>query len=104
LFGIGLEAHWPQLPGIKERLDGCVRFVAKRLEQPDVEIINLGLIDSPERAMEAGHQFRREDVDVIFLHVTAYGPAHHCAVGVGHTMDRFEKLGQLLGIPTVRVC
>jgi L-arabinose isomerase len=34
----------------------------KKLERPDVEIINLGLIDSPERAMEAGHQFRREDV------------------------------------------
>ena len=72
LFGIGLEAYWPQFHGLKERLEGYVRLVAKRLERPDVEIINLGLIDSPERAMEAGHQFRREDVDVIFLYVTTY--------------------------------
>lgn len=72
LFGIGLEAYWPQFDGLKERLEGYVRAVSKKLERPDVEIINLGLIDSPERAMEAGHQFRREDVDVIFLYVTTY--------------------------------
>ncbi|MCX6970507.1 MAG: arabinose isomerase [Verrucomicrobia bacterium] len=72
LFGIGLEAYWPQFQGLKERLEGYVRAVSKKLERPDVEIINLGLIDSPERAMEAGHQFRREDVDVIFLYVTTY--------------------------------
>jgi len=72
LFGIGLEAYWPQFQGLKERLEGYLRVVSKKLERPDVEIINLGLIDSPERAMEAGHQFRREDVDVIFLYVTTY--------------------------------
>ena len=72
LFGIGLEAYWPQFSGLKERLEGYVGVVSKKLERPDVEIINLGLIDSPERAMEAGHQFRREDVDVIFLYVTTY--------------------------------
>ncbi|MEI6279676.1 MAG: arabinose isomerase [Verrucomicrobiae bacterium] len=72
LFGIGLEAYWPQFHGLKERLEGCVQVVSKKLERPDVEIVNLGLIDSPERAMEAGHQFRREDVDVIFLYVTTY--------------------------------
>ena len=72
LFGIGLEAYWPQFAGLKERLEGYVRVVSKNLERPDVEVINLGLIDSPERAMEAGHQFRREDVDVIFLYVTTY--------------------------------
>jgi L-arabinose isomerase len=32
------------------------------------------------------------------------GPAHHCAIGVGHIATKIEKLGQLLGIQTVRVC
>ena len=72
LFGIGLEAYWPQFHGLKERLEGYVRVVSEKLERPDVEIINFGLIDSPERAMESGHRFRREDVDVIFLYVTTY--------------------------------
>jgi len=34
----------------------------------------------------------------------AHGPAHHCAVGVGRIADKIEKLGQLLGMETVRVC
>jgi L-arabinose isomerase len=72
LFGIGLEAYWPQFEALKERLEGFVRAVSKKLDRPDVEVINLGLIDSPERAMEAGHRFRREDVDVIFLYVITH--------------------------------
>jgi len=33
-----------------------------------------------------------------------HGPAHHCAVGVGHIADKIEKLGKLLGMETARVC
>lgn len=72
LFGIGLEAYWPQFDGLKSRLESYLEVVAGRLARPSVEIVNLGLIDSPEKAMEAGHRFRREDVDLIFLHVTTY--------------------------------
>lgn len=32
------------------------------------------------------------------------GPAHHCAIGVGHLGGRIEKLGALLRIPVRRVC
>ena len=35
-------------------------------------MVNLGLIDSPEKAADAGHRFRQSDVDLIFLHVTTY--------------------------------
>jgi L-arabinose isomerase len=30
-------------------------------------------------------------------------PAHHCAVGVGHVAGAVEKVGQLLGLETVRI-
>lgn len=72
IFGIGLDTYWPQFPGLKERLEGYLAVVIGKLARPDVEIVSLGLIDSPEKAMDAGHQFRREDVDMIFLHVTTY--------------------------------
>jgi L-arabinose isomerase len=72
LFGIGLDTYWPQFPGLKERLEGYLAEVGAKLGRPGVEIVNLGLIDSPGRALEAGHAFRRADVDMIFLHVTTY--------------------------------
>jgi L-arabinose isomerase len=72
LFGIGLDAYWPQFEGLKPRLEGYLARVASRLERPGVEVVSLGLIDTPERALEAGHAFRRADVDLIFLHVTTY--------------------------------
>jgi len=72
LFGIGLDAYWPQFEGLEQRLRGYLETVAARLSQNGVELVNLGMIDTPEKAMEAGHRFRREDVDLIFLHVTTY--------------------------------
>ncbi|CAG5017083.1 L-arabinose isomerase [Dyadobacter sp. CECT 9275] len=72
LFGIGLEAYWEQFDGLEERLKGYVRLVEEKLAGFGAEIVNLGLIDTPEKALEAGHDFRRADVDLIFLYVTTY--------------------------------
>ena len=72
LFGIGLEAYWPQFCGLKKRLEGYLVQVDACLQRPGVDVVNLGLIDSAGKAMEAGHAFRRSDVDIIFLYVTTY--------------------------------
>lgn len=34
----------------------------------------------------------------------SHGPAHHCAVGVGHIAPKLNKLASLLGIKMVKVC
>jgi len=72
LFGIGLAAYWEQFPGLEERLKGYLRVVDEKLRSPGREIVNLGLIDSPERALAAGHEARRQDVDLLVLYVTTY--------------------------------
>jgi L-arabinose isomerase len=32
------------------------------------------------------------------------GPAHHCAIGVGHLAGKIEKLGRLLNLNVVKIC
>jgi L-arabinose isomerase len=34
----------------------------------------------------------------------SHGPAHHCAIGIGHVSNQLEKVAQLLQFPFVRVC
>jgi L-arabinose isomerase len=72
LFAIGLEAYWSQFEGLRKQLTEYAGQVAQRLGREGVEIVNLGMIDSPEKAVAAGHAFRKADVDLLFLHVTTY--------------------------------
>jgi L-arabinose isomerase len=72
LFGIGLNTYWPQFDGLQQRLTGYVEEVARQLNGRGAQVVNLGLVDTPEKAIAAGHEFRRQDVDLIFLYVTTY--------------------------------
>jgi L-arabinose isomerase len=72
LFGIGLDAYWAQFPGLEERLKCYLATVSSRLGGFGAEVVDVGLIDTPEKAFDAGHAFRRADVDLIFLYVTTY--------------------------------
>ncbi|MBS1606056.1 MAG: arabinose isomerase [Bacteroidetes bacterium] len=72
LFGIGLDAYWQQFEGLEERLTGYLTIVEQRLRSIHPEIVNLGLVDTPEKAFSAGAEFRKKDVDLIFLYVSTY--------------------------------
>jgi len=72
LMGIGLEAYWEQFKGLKERLEGCVNDVEDLIAAPDRVIVNLGLVDSPAAALDAGHQCRIEDIDLLLVYATTY--------------------------------
>ncbi len=72
LFGIGLDAYWPQFLGLRERLSGFIEQIAGKLGHFGVQVVNVGLVDTAEKSFSAGHEFRRADVDLIFLHVTTY--------------------------------
>jgi L-arabinose isomerase len=72
LFGIGLAAYWTQFSGLEDRLKGYVGTVEERLHGPAREVINFGLVDSPERASAVGHEARVQDVDILVIYVTTY--------------------------------
>ncbi|SEA45307.1 arabinose isomerase [Pedobacter hartonius] len=72
LFGIGLDTYWPQFDGLEQRLTGYLEEVENKLKNYGTEVLNLGLIDNAGKAFDAGHDFRKGDVDIIFLYVTTY--------------------------------
>lgn len=72
LFGIGLKAYWSQFPGLHDRLTENLNNLAGSITFPNIDLINLGLIDTPEKALAAGEKFKREDVDIILLYVSTY--------------------------------
>ena len=72
LFGIGLDAYWEQFEGLEQRLTGYLATVEQKLKQIHPGVINLGLVDTAEKAFAAGAECRKQDVDLIFLYVTTY--------------------------------
>ena len=72
LIGLGLEAYWPQFAGLEQRLLGYLGEVEGKISNNSRKIVNLGLVDSPAKAIEAGHACRRNDIDILLVHVTTY--------------------------------
>lgn len=72
LFGIGLDTYWPQFDGLLTRLTGYQRTIAERLAALGADVVDLGMVDSPQKARQAASGFRRNEVDLIFLYVSTY--------------------------------
>jgi L-arabinose isomerase len=72
LMGLGLEAYWTQFEGLETRLRGYLSVVEGKIGAGQREVFNLGLVDTPERALDAGHACRRNDIDILVVYVTTY--------------------------------
>src|SRR5579862_3458472 len=72
LCGIGLDAYWPQFAGLREQLERNLAQVQHRIEAMGVQVTALGLVDTPQRGVDAGHACRRADIDLLLLYVTTY--------------------------------
>jgi L-arabinose isomerase len=97
--GLGVEMsvkHGPvTLLSIAED-GGRLKFVMAEAESVAGPILEIGNTNSRYRFGIGARRFINE--------WNAQGPAHHCAVGVGHIARKIEKLGALLGVRTVKVC
>lgn len=72
IFGIGLEAYWPQFPGLKERLENYQRQVEAKIAGLGAQVISAGLVDTAPAAVEAGRMFAGADLDLIICYVATY--------------------------------
>jgi len=89
--------HGPvTLLSVVEAANGRLKLLVAEGESVPGPILEIGNTNSRYRFDIGARQF----VNNWNLH----GPAHHCAVGVGHIASKIEKFGKLLGMEVARVC
>ena len=89
--------HGPvTLLSVVQRGDGSVLLQVAEGESVDGPILQIGNTNSRYKFSLSAKQFMND--------WSKGGPAHHCAIGVGHIGDKIEKLGALLGVEVTKVC
>ncbi|MGN6643413.1 MAG: arabinose isomerase [Verrucomicrobiota bacterium] len=89
--------HGPvTLLSVVQRGDGTLLLLIAEGESVAGPILQIGNTNSRYRFSIGAKAFLNE--------WSKAGPAHHCAIGVGHIADKLEKLGQILKLETLRVC
>src|ERR1043166_8726721 len=73
VFGLGLTAFWPQFKGMKARIEQGQRFVEENLTKLDCEVVNAGVVDCDEAALNVAEILCRAGVDLIVLYLGTYG-------------------------------
>ena len=83
--------------------DGVLKLLVAEGESVPGPILEIGNTNSRYRFSMggcAGGNHARGFIDAWCSH----GPAHHCAIGVGHIADKLEKFSNILNMKIVRVC
>jgi L-arabinose isomerase len=89
--------HGPvTLLAVVQTAEGRLKLLTAEAESVPGPILEIGNTNSRYRFPIGARRFVHE--------WNAHGPAHHCAVGVGHIAHKLHKLAALLGIECARVC
>jgi L-arabinose isomerase len=70
-YSIGLQAYWPQFPGLKERLTDYGQFIEQKMSAYG-EVYNYGIVDTEAAGRKAGEWFNEKNVDIVFCHSATY--------------------------------
>jgi L-arabinose isomerase len=81
---------------VVEYADGSLRLLMAEGESVPGPILEIGNTNSRYRFPIGARAFVER--------WNEQGPAHHCAVGLGHISHKIEKLGKLLSLETVKIC
>src|SRR4029079_18145240 len=89
--------HGPvTLLSVIQTVDGKLKLLMAEGESVAGPILEIGNTNSRYRFPIGARNFMNE--------WNVHGPAHHCAVGVGHVASTLKKFGALTGIECVQVC
>ncbi|MEJ7767527.1 MAG: arabinose isomerase [Chitinophagaceae bacterium] len=84
------------LLSVVEKANGKLMLLAAQAESVDGPILQIGNTNSRYKFPIGARQFVND--------WNSHGPAHHCAVGVGHISSKIKKLAALLEIDFIQVC
>lgn len=84
------------LLAVVQRGDGTLMLLTAQGESVPGPVLQLGNTNSRYKFSLGAKAFLNE--------WSKAGPAHHCAIGIGHIADKIEKLGALLNLEVQRVC
>jgi len=89
--------HGPvTLLSVAEKTDGNLIVLVAEGESVPGPILEIGNTNSRYKFPVGARKF----VNNWNIH----GPAHHCAVGIGHIASKIKKLGELLEMEVVQIC
>jgi len=89
--------HGPvTLLSVVETTNGKLILLVAEGESVDGPILEIGNTNSQYKFSIGARKFVND--------WNGHGPAHHCAVGVGHIASKIKKLGQLLELDVMQVC
>jgi L-arabinose isomerase len=84
------------LLSVVEATGGKLKLLVAEGESVAGPILEIGNTNSRYRFKNGARQFVND--------WNVNGPAHHCAVGIGHIAGKIEKLAKLLGVEFMQVC
>ncbi|MDE1193100.1 MAG: arabinose isomerase [Arachidicoccus sp.] len=84
------------LLSVVDKNDGTLLLLVAEATSVDGPILQIGNTNSRYKFSIGAKKFVNE--------WNSHGPAHHCAIGIGHITSKIEKLGKLLNMKVVKVC
>ena len=98
--GLSVEMHVKHGPvtllSVVEKKEGGLKLLVAEAESVAGPVLQIGNTNSRYKFSIGARKFVND--------WNSHGPAHHCAVGVGHISSRLEKLGALLNMDVIKVC
>ncbi len=79
VLGVGHKTYWSQFPGLLKQLENKLAIFESRLQDTETEVVDFGISDCAERAVEILARIRRADVDLLFIDMLTYATSSSVA-------------------------
>ncbi len=92
IFAVGYDRYWPQFEGLLEDMMKKHEVFEGRLKERDVEVIDFGMVDNPQKAYEKVKELQSANLDLVFCNMVTYA-----------TSGTFGVIIKTLNVPVILV-